>query len=102
MTPDSMTTKTETGWSHSEEARGALKEQRELALACFILSATLSVAVVWSNLGGEPKAMTETREAVEVHRKLLQQHQVLLAVNEKALADVVAVRDALVRARIGH
>lgn len=80
----------------------ALKEQRELALACFILSASLSVAVLLSNLGAEPKAMGETREAIELHLKLLAQHKSLLADNQKVLAEVEAARDALVRARTGQ
>lgn len=83
------------------ESRDALIEQRELALACFILSATLSVAVLWSNLGGEPAAMKETREAVQAHRKIFQQHQALLADNQKVLAEVVGAKDGLAKARAG-
>ncbi len=80
----------------------ALKDQRELALACFILSASLSAAVLWSNFGAEPKEMGEAREAVELHRKLLVQNKSVLADNQKVLAEVEAARDALVRARTTH
>lgn len=79
-----------------------LKEQRELALACLILSASISVAVLWSNLGGEPKAIGDTREEVAVHRKQFQQHQVLLAETQKVLAEVEAARDALLRNTAGR
>ena len=78
---------------------GLIVEQRELALACFVLSATISIAVLWSNLGGEPKAIGETREDVALHRTLFHQHQILLADNQKVLTDVEAARDALVRVR---
>lgn len=76
-----------------------LKEQRELALACLILSATLSLAVLLSNFGAEPRAIGEARGEVKEHRKLLAQEQTALAANQKALAEVEAARDALRRAR---
>jgi hypothetical protein len=101
MTPDVSPQK-----SLSEETDvtvpAVIAEQRELALACFILSATLSIAVLWSNLGAEPAGIGETREAVAVHRQLLHQHQVLLADNQKVLSEVEAVRDALLKARVRH
>ena len=84
----------------SRASNAPLEEQRELALACFILSSTLSVAVLWSNLGGEPPAMNETRVAVQAHRKIVEEHQALLAANQKALAEVVAARDAVARVRV--
>ena len=79
-----------------------LKEQRELALACFILSATLSLAVLLSNFGAEPPAIGEAREEVVVHRNMLAQEKAALAANQKALAEVGAARDALLRVRAGR
>ena len=79
-----------------------LREQRELALACFILSATLSLAVLLSNFGSEPREIGEARAAVDVHQKLLVQEKLALVANQKALGEVERARDELLRARVAR
>jgi hypothetical protein len=98
MTPNPSVQAASVSGDQSQELR-LISEQREVALACFVLSTTISIAVLWSSLGGEPKAIGEAREDVALHRTLFHQHQILLADNQKVLTEVEAARDALVRAR---
>lgn len=79
-----------------------LRMQRELALAGLILSASISLAVLCANLGREPKAMSDTRENVAVHRKLFQQNQAVLKENQKLHVEVQAARNLLIRNSSGR
>lgn len=79
-----------------------LQIQRDVALAGLILSVSVSFAVLYANFGGEPKAMSETRENVAVHRKLFQEHQLLLKENQKLHVEVQAARNLLIQKSPGH
>jgi hypothetical protein len=76
--------------------------QRELAVVCLILSAAISLAVLCANFGRYPKMMSDTREDVAVHRKIFQQHQVLLKENQELHVEVQTARNLLIRNSSGR
>jgi hypothetical protein len=79
-----------------------LRMQRELAVGSLILSASISLAVLCANLGREPKAMSDTREDVAVHREIARHHKVLLKQNQELYVEVQTARNLLIRNSSGR
>ena len=71
-----------------------LKIQREQALACMILSAAVSFAVLLSVFGPQ-KEIEIARRGVLLHRPLLEEAQKDLAVNQATLREVQAALEKL-------
>jgi hypothetical protein len=66
-----------------EDMEQDLRSQRDLAVVCAVLSAALSVSILWNGFGRDFPGLERTRQAAELHRALLVQ-------NQKALQEVSA------------
>lgn len=66
-----------------------LLRQRDLALACAILAAAMTVVIFWRNFGRQDKELEAAHQAVRQHRELLIE-------NQKAMREVdLALRAAM-------
>ena len=64
----------------------AAKTQRDQALACAVLALIISLAVILSNFGNEPRPYQQARAAIEQHKALIAQHTEILRANQSVLA----------------
>ncbi len=62
-----------------------MKDQRDRAFACAILSLAISIALITSNFPGNRAPIEAARAAVQIHRKLLSENQVVLRQNQDVL-----------------
>jgi hypothetical protein len=71
-----------------------MKEQRDMALACAVLSLGIAIALILSHFPANTRPIDQASAAVDVHRKLLAEAQATLKANEEALArDEQALRN---------
>lgn len=78
--------KIEPSSTFEEQRLVELKDERERALACALLSLAISLALVLSNFPGDRKPIEAARKEVAEHTKLLTDTQSVLLANEQVLA----------------
>lgn len=76
-----------------------VRQQRDQAMACAILSTVIMLAVLLTNFGPESVELQRAREGVRLHRESLAQHREILRANEAVLqqnqAELERVRPAV-------